>query len=91
MVNQQPKTPGTSGKGTTEMTTTETANPPPWTGWHRGGKRQPWRAVVQTETESAAWSALLDQAALGGEKAVLPSGRHPNDRHLSSTVPEFHR
>jgi len=73
------------------MATTENAKPTPWIGFHRGGRRLPWRAVVEAADEATCWNLLLDRAPPGGEKSVLPSCRHPNDRHLSSTTPETHR
>jgi hypothetical protein len=51
----------------------------PFTGWHRRGRGYPWRPVVQAATEADAWRQLLD-AALRGDRCVLPTGRHPVDR-----------
>ncbi|HTU19244.1 MAG TPA: hypothetical protein VMG10_14385 [Gemmataceae bacterium] len=48
-------------------------------GWHRAGKGERWRPLVEAETESDAFSRLLD-AAKGGDKTVLPRGVDPNKK-----------
>ena len=48
-------------------------------GWHRPDKRSPWRAIVEADTEAAAFDQLLDNVP-GGDKTVLPAGVDPNDK-----------
>ena len=45
-------------------------------GWYRAHRRQPWRPVVEADSESAALDKLLNE--LAGDKIVLPAGRDPN-------------
>jgi hypothetical protein len=47
-------------------------------GWLRP-KGKSWYAVVQAESEDAAWRLLLAHDE-GGDKCVLATGKHPNDR-----------
>jgi hypothetical protein len=56
----------------------ETSANPGFIGWHRPGQRSPWVAIVEADTEDAAFQQLLD-AVRGGDKAVLPRGVDPND------------
>lgn len=48
-------------------------------GWYRANRRQPWRAVVQADSEDAALGKLLDEPP--GDKIVLPAGRDPNRKY----------
>lgn len=58
------------------MNTLDTA---PWTGWHRPHSQAPWRKVTEAESERGCWDLLLAHAE-GGDKTVLPSHRHPDDK-----------
>jgi hypothetical protein len=49
-----------------------------WTGWHRA-RGGPWRAVATADTEAACWDRLL-AVKEAGDKLVMRSGKHPDDR-----------
>lgn len=56
----------------------QTSNPAAkFVGWHRSSKRSPWRAIVEGQSEAETLNRLLD-AAVGGDKTVLPAGADPN-------------
>lgn len=48
----------------------------PFVGWYRANRRQPWRLVVEADSEDAALDQLLNEPP--GDKIVLPAGRDPN-------------
>lgn len=47
-------------------------------GWYRATRRQPWRPVVQADSEDAAIDNLLREPT--GDKIVLPTGRNVNHK-----------
>jgi hypothetical protein len=52
---------------------------PAFTGWHRPSARQPWRAVVQAESQDEVWAMLLTVTG-GGDVTVTASHRDANER-----------
>jgi hypothetical protein len=52
-------------------------NPVRFVGWWRRDAASPWRPLVYNSDEDRAFNRLLD-AALGGDKLVLPAGQDPN-------------
>jgi len=51
---------------------------PAFTGWHRPSARQPWRPVVQAESQEEAWAMLLTATA-SGDVTVTASHRDANE------------
>ena len=51
-------------------------------GWYRANGRQPWRPLVQADSENAAFNKLLNEPP--SDNIVLPAGRDPN-RPVGST------
>jgi len=62
----------------------QTSAPPAFVGWTRRHRREPWRAVVEAETEAACWQLLLD-LRLRGDKAVTVAGSVPWSRKEAKT------
>jgi hypothetical protein len=53
-----------------------------WRGWHRGEPKQAWLEIVAGATEKEVLDKLATRG-IGGEKMVLPAGKHPDSAMAS--------